>query len=256
VIITNPGAPVNFIEDYSKRSATSLGLQWQEGAFNGGTQVLDYQVSFDQGTDTYVVLATTLLGTNYEAVGLTSGQTYKFKVQARNSFGLSDYSTELTLMAAFKPDQPLPPVTSVVAADVIILWQAPTANGSPITSYRITIGQSNGDFTQEMSYCDGSISSIVTDRECTVPLSVLTDPAVYSLSLGDSVYAKVVAINFYGESIESDGGNGATVLVVPSAPVNLQDDTSVTTATVIGFTWSNGISTGGSPILDYRVSYD
>jgi hypothetical protein len=46
------------------------------------------------------------------------------------------------------------------------------------------------------------------------------------------------------------------VLTVPNAPVNLLDDVSVTTASVIGLKWSNGISTGGSPIIDYRVSYD
>lgn len=80
--------------------------------------------------------------------------------------------------------------------------------------------------------------------------------APYSLNLGDSVYAKIVAINFYGESIESDAANGATVLLVPSSPVNLQDDVATTNAAVIGFIWDNGISTGGSPILDYRVSYD
>ena len=25
---------------------------------------------------------------------------------------------------------------------------------------------------------------------------------------------------------------------------------------MIGFTWNNGISTGGSPIIDYRITYD
>lgn len=96
---------------------------------------------------------------------------------------------------------------------------------------------------------------MVSALECTVPLSALT-ASPYDLLLGDSVYAKIVAINFYGESVDSDAGNGATILLVPSAPVNIQDDTGVTSATVIGLTWDNGVSTGGSPILDYRISYD
>lgn len=33
-------------------------------------------------------------------------------------------------------------------------------------------------------------------------------------------------------------------------------NTTVTSASVIGFSWSNGLSTGGSPIIDYRISYD
>ena len=78
----------------------------------------------------------------------------------------------------------------------------------------------------------------------------------YDLTLGDSVYAKITAINYYGESDVSDAGNGATVLYVPSAPVGLANDLATTSASVIRITWSDGISTGGSSIIDYRVSYD
>ena len=51
---------------------------------------------------------------------------------------------------------------------------------------------------------------------------------------GDSVFARVTAINYYGESIESDFGNGAIILLVPDAPINLVDVPSITTAYVIG----------------------
>lgn len=43
---------------------------------------------------------------------------------------------------------------------------------------------------------------------------------------------------------------------MPSAPVSLVFNSAVTTASVIGLTWNNGISTGGSVIIDYRISYD
>lgn len=43
---------------------------------------------------------------------------------------------------------------------------------------------------------------------------------------------------------------------MPSAPVGLAFDDAITTASVIGLTWNNGVSTGGSPIIDYRISYD
>ena len=51
-----------------------------------------------------------------------------------------------------------------------------------------------------------------------MPMSLLTLPP-YSLSLGDSVYAKVAALNFYGTGILSTSGNGATCLLVPTPPV-------------------------------------
>jgi len=71
------------------------------------------------------------------------------------------------------------------------------------------------------------------------------------LEFGDSIFAKVVAINYYGESLESDAGNGAIIVFVPDSPINLQNKLDVTTAYVIGFTWQDGTSTGGAPILDY-----
>ena len=138
-VITNPDAPVNFSEDQTLRAATSLGLQWEEGTANGGTPVIDYEISYDEASgSTYVVLASNILENTYLVEGLTSGLTYKFKVKARNVFGLSAFSSELSLLAAYKPDSPNPPVTSVIDNTVVIDWTAPSNNGSPILSYRIT----------------------------------------------------------------------------------------------------------------------
>jgi hypothetical protein len=184
-----------------------------------------------------------------------SGTTYKFKVQSRNSFGLSEYSDEIELTVGYQPAQPLAPTTSIIADNVIIDWVAPSDSGSTITSYRITLQQSDAVFSQDMVNCDGTVASIVSAQQCTVPISVLTS-APYSLSFGNSIFAKVVAINYYGESLESDSGNGAIVVLVPDSPIVLADNTDVTTAYVIGFTWQDGLSSGGSPVIDYRISYD
>ena len=70
------------------------------------------------------------------------------------------------------------------------------------------------------------------------------------------MYANVVAINSYGESIVSNDGNGAIVVVVPSAPVKLTTNQAGTSVNTISFTWNLGPSNGGRPIIDYRVSYD
>jgi hypothetical protein len=167
---------------------------------------------------------------------------------------LSSYSSEIELLAAFKPAQPIPPVTHIVEDKIVVDWTAPSDNGSPITSYRVTFKKADGEYS-ELAACDGSLAATFSARQCTVFIYSLSD-SPFLLTLGDNVYAKVVAINFYGESVESDAGNGATILLVPSAPVGLADNTGVTDASKIGITWRNGISTGGSPILDYRISYD
>lgn len=70
------------------------------------------------------------------------------------------------------------------------------------------------------------------------------------------MYAKIVAINIYGESAQSVDGNGAVMIIVPDAPINLKNDPSVTNRYKIKFSWEPGFSDGGTPVLDYRVSYD
>jgi hypothetical protein len=44
--------------------------------------------------------------------------------------------------------------------------------------------------------------------------------------------------------------------LVPDAPIDLTNDPSVTTESVIRFTWSEGLSNGGTPVIDYDVYYN
>jgi hypothetical protein len=70
---------------------------------------------------------------------------------------------------------------------------------------------------------------MVENNECVVPLDVITQEP-YNLVLGDSIYAKAIPANVYGEGQMSTGGNGATIVLVPSAPVQLTNDGSITNA--------------------------
>jgi hypothetical protein len=45
-------------------------------------------------------------------------------------------------------------------------------------------------------------------------------------------------------------------VTVPDAPINVANVASVTTGNQIGLTWSAGLVTGGSPLIDYRILYD
>lgn len=63
-------------------------------------------------------------------------------------------------------------------------------------------------------------------------------------------------MNDYGDSEISEIGNGGTMAFVPDAPINLADNTAVTSDSLIGFTWEDGASDGDRTILDYRLSYD
>ena len=63
--------------------------------------------------------------TTYTVTGLNAGTTYKFKVQARNIYGLSDYSVEVLILAAQLPDATAAPTTIVLASNVLIQWTTP-----------------------------------------------------------------------------------------------------------------------------------
>jgi len=45
-------------------------------------------------------------------------------------------------------------------------------------------------------------------------------------------------------------------MTVPDAPINIVNVVTVTSATQIGLSWTAGHSTGGSPIIDYRIWSD
>jgi len=89
------------------------------------------------------------------------------------------------------------------------------------------------NYSQELSSCDGSVYVIFTNTACTVPLSALTS-APFSLVMGMSVKVKVIAYNAYGDSPASAVGNGAKIVLIPDAPIGLQDNILVTNAFQIG----------------------
>lgn len=75
----------------------------------------------------------------------------------------------------------------------------------------------------------------------------------YLIDWGESIYAKIVAINVVGSSLESDEGNGATILTTPDPPTDVSNVALYTDGSSIGVTW-NAAGNGGSAIIDYSVT--
>jgi len=71
-------------------------------------------------------------------------------------------SNKVSILAAEKPAKPAAPTTVISGSNVMIDWVAPNANGSPITSYTITIKKLDGTYATEVVGCNGSLSTIVT----------------------------------------------------------------------------------------------
>jgi len=60
----------------------------------------------------------------------------------------------------------------------------------------------------------------------------------------------------YGYSQESPVGNGAVILTYPDPPINVSEVVKARSATSISLTWANGLTDGGAPVLDYRITFD
>lgn len=181
VIITSPDAPVNLAEDGAARTKSSLGLTWEDPVFNGGTQIIDYQVSIAPLGGSFSVVATGLTNRQYTAIGLDFGAIYEFKVEARNSYSYSALSSPLQLYCAHIAEPPLVVTTQNLNDQVVINWELPVENGSPATGYNVFLQTKAGDFVQESTQCQTSGSTV---RTCQISLLTLTsDP--YLLVQGD-----------------------------------------------------------------------
>ena len=130
-------------------------------------------------------------------------------------------------------------------------WVEPDSGGSPITGYRIRFVLNDGvTYSTEPTNCDQSSS---TATSCTVPVTALK-AAPFSLDWGTSVYAKVTAINVYGDSLESSEGNGAIITTTPDPPTDLVEVYEQRTKSTLAISWSPPVFTGGAIIDDYRVN--
>lgn len=91
-------------------------------------------------------------------------------------------------------------MTTIDANKVVITWYTPITNGSPITAYKVYIKQTNSDvYTLESTECLGNDATVIVTTTCKISLSTLII-APYNLILNESIFAKIVATNFYGDS--------------------------------------------------------
>ena len=88
-------------------------MTWYAGFFDGGTDIIDYTIAYGKASGSYSEKIEHILTTSYTVEDLENGATYKFKVLARNKYGDSVYSAEVTELAAQIPDRPFAPTTRI-----------------------------------------------------------------------------------------------------------------------------------------------
>lgn len=82
-------------------TAYQIGLTWVDGVHDGGSPILDYRINYrDEFQSEFSIYQEATNDIPFTVTGLTPGVTYVFKVEARNLVGFSEYSNEVTILAA------------------------------------------------------------------------------------------------------------------------------------------------------------
>lgn len=96
-----PDAPLSLQNVAGLTSAYQIGIQWTEGAYNGASPVLNYEVSYKEENDSNWSIWIQNIEQQTDIIfGLIPSTNYKFRVRSRNIIGQSDYSSEVTITAA------------------------------------------------------------------------------------------------------------------------------------------------------------
>lgn len=116
-----------------------ISLSWRAPASNGGSAILYYEVSSDNGS---TWTSTQSTGTAFTVTGLRNGTAYTLAVRAVNGKGEGPLATTSAIpgVAAGQPSQPQGFAAIPGDGQVSLSWQAPASDGgSPVTGYLVSM---------------------------------------------------------------------------------------------------------------------
>jgi hypothetical protein len=207
-------------------NADTIGFTWTEGLSNGSSNVLDYSVYYDQGLDTYILLAAGITNSYETNVDLIPNVVYSFKVTARNSVGDSLMSDPISIRAAEVADAPVSilniPATTT-AYQIGLEWtDGAYDGGSPVIDYEVYYAVER--LTEDDPIPTDPLTYSIFETGVQKPHTItgLTPGVVYSF--------KVKSRNLVGYSDLSDP-TSILAAQIPDAPVDLSNVEIITTAT-------------------------
>jgi titin len=167
---------------------------------------------------------------------------FYFYIKAVNEVGMSAPSEVLAVQAAQEPFE-ITEFTTLYQGPLklIVGWTAPHAAGSPITDYSVYLDT------------EGGLQNIASSTYGQTNHILMLSPD--GSDTGRSFLFKVAAINDLGEGPLSEPYL-VVAATVPDAPIQLTRNELLTSKEAVSFTWQPGTSHGGSPIIEYRVSFD
>ncbi|XP_023930352.1 fibronectin type-III domain-containing protein 3a-like isoform X1 [Lingula anatina] len=215
-----------------KPKATYLHLRWAYPDYDGGAEVIEYEVQMIQPDNS---IREVYKGHDLDCMvaGLLPGRPYLYQVRATNKAGTGPWSDPLEVVSGpGAPDAPKTP-TAVCRSpqSAIVSWEEPVNNGATITEYRLEWQQKpEADFTQ-----------LYNGSALNYEVRGLSPATLYSF--------RVQASNAAGTGPFSPQGACMTPSSSPSAVVSIR---ATSTAETITLSWKEPCC-NGSEILSYNI---
>ena len=244
-------APISVVA--APEGGNAIDVEWDKPQRDGGNPITRYEVQWSaDGASGWRSAGSTADGDTltFKHSGLRPGETRHYRVAARNSRGLSDwsyppYASATTLVGV--PGVPRSLTALAEAHDTINLtWTAPASNGDPITSYEIQWSDDGAPGSwQALETVRENIGGVVRNSHVDSGLDPVT-----------TRYYRVRAVNGTGAGSWSRAASATTPTKPgagpPTKPLNLA---LVAGDGSIEAVWDPPASDGGKPIVDYLVQF-
>jgi len=242
IFAQTPSAPEAITDLIAIPGNGEIHLSWTAHDSNG-SPITSYKIiRWETGSDVFTTFPNLSTTTQAIATGLKNNVSYSFKVIATNSIGSSADSN----IASAKPLSTAPStdipnaITDFIATrgdgKVNLSWSKPNANGSPITSYKITYWQIGTDDFKKKTVDGDSTSAQITGL------------------INDASYAfKINAVNALGQSADSNVDSATpSKSTVAAVPNQVRGVVGIPSNGQVFLSWIEP-SDNGSPITSYRI---